>query len=782
MSAIDFSNWKFRSAPLSFLNYRGISIINDLNSVVPSGYAPGSIPYYKNMVTLLNSSWIGATGDRKGSFVGNTENTTSGQGSFSLGGLMGGVAPFRQLAADNIPNLNNHGVGKDPVIYFEWQTLNQYAPREDYGYYTPGMFNTLANRKAPRSGTGSSDFFKSRLGAIFQGIFHGGNDTPDGLVYWEFAQKETEIDNPDDWIVVTRCAVMDFLTDEDTIRKYYPGEVINNNWTTPAAAFTLGKVSACYNLETSIGTTFPMNGLISMNVEPNGVALNSLTPSNVSTMLVGSPIYTAMCHYELGVAITPPSLDKPFQIENPIHSDKWKTIMPLSRSDSRVHLTGKNTGALLQAVIHTQQYDSARSDIAYLDVTKYAFNTTKSKQVLIAFKGVEAAIEFFKEWGFAATDDYSVAQSMQTEFFPGEIGFVPDGGNQSGYPTNNVPHVPSNPDNTSDIIERVPPQISTLSALNAYALNLQECKLFFKFLITDTFVKNISELFNDKLSAVNALKMFPFDIVLHDTSHTYADQKLTVGNVESDISTTAIVDNYNTWIYGGSIIQLGYYGNYNDYINTSYSLYVPFAGIIDLPSDRVVNCQIDLWYAVDLLSGNATAVVYSDGVFIKTIPAQMGMEVPITYTNSNQQLINASLSALNIGSNLFGSIGGGVAAMAIGDIGGGASTISGGLNGAITNGIKSIVTNPKKTGTIGSISSNTAYSLPQQPFLIISRDRIAIPSSYSGLVGKPSIFSGTIGQFIGAGFVSVKNAKLTTSATESERAEILGLLESGIFV
>lgn len=778
MSTFDFSQWELRNAALSFLNYNKLKQINTYNAAAQSGYSLSFTPFQLNKVGLYNSRYASSTVNKKGSFTANSNNE-----QFNIKNLVGGIAPYNDIAA---PNFDLMPVkSRDPVIYFTWQSLSTYITVENYRFYTPKLLNNLCNSKAPNKGGTANLFYNSRLGALLEGKFVGSDDTSedDPLPYWRCTQAETDLGNVDDWIIIREFAFLDYQTETAEKRDYFQGDILINNYVTAAIPFTLSNIGACYSgNSTSIGTTNPINGIIGLNPALRDTISFSINGTNLMRFICCCDVYTILANYELGVSGVPPVI-KTLNITKSEPSDDWKVIIAADKADTRIDtsVTGKNRGNILNALFHTQKYNALSSDIAYLDISQYTFSSSISQNYLMIFRGVESAVKFFKEWGYSATDSLETAQNMPTDFFP-STDFVPDGGTPSGYETNGVPNVPSIPDNTSDVIERIAPQISTLSACNAYALNVQECKQFFNFLITDTFIKNISELFNDKLSAINCLKMFPFDVALHDPVHTDILSTLSVANITADISNAYISDGYNTWIFGGTITQLGYYGDFNDFDNASYSLYIPFAGIVDLPSDQVVNCQLDLWYAVDLLTGNATAVIYSNNVLIKTVAAQMGMEIPITYSNANQQLINSSLAALNITSGLVGSISSGVGNIAVGNVGGGVGNIAGGIASGVTSAISSIVNNPRKVGTIGGMSSNTAYSLSQQPFLIISRDKIAIPSDYTSTIGRTAVYSGTISQFEGSGFITAKNVVLATIATAVERSEILGLLESGIFV
>lgn len=408
-------------------------------------------------------------------------------------------------------------------------------------------------------------------------------------------------------------------------------------------------------------------------------------------------------------------------------------------------------------------------DVYYWDDNSLGMHT------ILAFKTEQDFVNLLLDWGLTHyTNNEDEAKTMPVELFP-DNGFVPDGGDSSGYDDNpTIPDIPSFADNTSDVIDINTPNISSANAANVYALSLTATQNFLTWLITDSFIDNISNLFNDKLSALNDLKLLPFDVVSHDTAHTAASDKLTLANVSTNIPCHKVQAGYNCILDGGKYHYTAYWGNYNDYTAATYYLYIPYGGIVELSPSHVVNCDLSIKYAVDLMTGNATAVIYSNGVLVKTVPCQMSQPVPITFTNTNQRDIKNALTALSAVSG----IGGVVANAATGNIGG---AVSGGL-GVVSNVVGGIATNPLKVGSIGNFSSSTAFAMPQNAFLIISRAQLSTPSGLAGIAGRPSNIYTTINSFVGSGFVQINVSHINTAATTDEQNQILNLLRGGIFI
>lgn len=345
----------------------------------------------------------------------------------------------------------------------------------------------------------------------------------------------------------------------------------------------------------------------------------------------------------------------------------------------------------------------------------------------------------------------------------------------SGYDTNPVvPQIPSYPDNTSDVIPDITPNVSALSVTGAYALSLSSVKALFAWLMTDDYTKNISELFSDKLSAINSLRLFPFDIVSHDGLHVTEQSNITIANVTSDeIPCWAVLPGYNMWLDGGEINYLAYYGDYNDYVNCRYSLYIPYGGIVDLSPSHVINRTLSLRYAIDLLTGNATALIRSNGVIVKSIPCNLGQSIPIIFTNANAQQINKTLSDIAIVNNIVGA----AASVVQGSYTGAARQ----LVGAVEQGVRTEMTNPLQYGHIGTNGSGTGNIMPQTPFLVITRGKVAKYSS-NYAIGTPTSYYGKISNFAGSGLIKANTEITIATATVEEEQEIRKLLESGILI
>ena len=97
-----------------------------------------------------------------------------------------------------------------------------------------------------------------------------------------------------------------------------------------------------------------------------------------------------------------------------------------------------------------------------------------------------------------------------------------------------------------------------------------------------------------------------------------------------------------TWKYGEVKIPR-YYNTYLDFSPySSAKMYIPFVGFVQLDSKEVVGHTVSLGYSCDLISGDGTAILSSDGIgIIGTYATNFAMQIPITSRNFNDVAVGA---------------------------------------------------------------------------------------------------------------------------------------------
>lgn len=420
-----------------------------------------------------------------------------------------------------------------------------------------------------------------------------------------------------------------------------------------------------------------------------------------------------------------------------------------------------------------QDGNTRNSGLSYIPYTptpmgtslKWAINI-RGKKVL-AFPSRKSAKAYYEDWGITIFNNDNDALNLPIEDAPQDPEIETD-------PP--ISEIPSYPDDTSDTVEILPP--------NYTASSFGQCKVYIstntapliKWFGTNTFWEDINRLFANPIDAVFGLRMYSFDIVQHDSAHTEASATTTILNVSTDIPCYHILNGYNTIINGGSYRCTAYYGNFADYINTSYDIFIPYVGIRRLNPSDVVNRTLQLQYAVDLATGNATVFLLSDSKLIMTTSCNISAEIPIQTSNLNDVNFQTLMGVLTgaVSGTKTGFLSGAKTGSATGAVGG---AIGGAVVGGVTSGLDNYL-NSIEYGYQGSVSGNNAYSMIE-PFLIIRRFPIANAGDYKKLFGLANASVVTFNSLTN-GYVKADTVEINTRATNRERDEIIALLKSGV--
>lgn len=315
--------------------------------------------------------------------------------------------------------------------------------------------------------------------------------------------------------------------------------------------------------------------------------------------------------------------------------------------------------------------------------------------------------------------------------------------------------IPNLKDDSSDIIDLSPPNISISDFVSSYIYRQNEVKSLTEWFITNTFIDDIVRLYQSPIDSILSLKVYSLDFVNHDTSFVNSTSTTTILNVSSEIGGYIFRLGYNYIIKGGEYHYIAYYGDYNDFVNCQYHLYVPYVGIISLNSNDVVNKTLAIFYAVDPVTDNSQYFIKSDDVIIKCGNCSMGVDIPFLSSNYNEVLRNGILTAL-----------GGVFSGNLGDV------------------IKPFVSSDIDYKISGKPTTNILTRLIP-PYLMITKSPPQMPSKLYSLDGLPTTSSGNIIDFNASNsdnFIRGDIIKISTTATEIERGMIIDLVKNGIYL
>lgn len=273
------------------------------------------------------------------------------------------------------------------------------------------------------------------------------------------------------------------------------------------------------------------------------------------------------------------------------------------------------------------------------------------------------------------------------------------------------------------------------------------------------------------------------------------------------------------------------YDDFRDMYNASVMLYLPYCGTVELNPAEVMYRTLHAYYYIDVQSGGCTAVVTCDGdsgeYNVAAKSGQIGFSIPLTATNAGQLAAQTMKDAVQTVSTIGGFVFDTfseitkAAGTAVSILGSGNSSMEG-----LPDNLGSKETTLSSSSRMGKNMFNTATSLANQVldrlsrsgigmpmlsggtgaeamkfpdcvYLQIRRGKYAKPVNYphsqghlNGSSNKISYYAGAFkgspsvpSEYKGKGlckFAGVDTTGLTCH--DDERAEIVALLESGIYI
>lgn len=287
-------------------------------------------------------------------------------------------------------------------------------------------------------------------------------------------------------------------------------------------------------------------------------------------------------------------------------------------------------------------------------------------------------------------------------------------------------------------------------------------------------VKSLSNAFD----CIVDLKWIPVNINdpdLPKPGHVARD--IYLGNLNTDINAWQLSE--DTTVNGTTSIEIPW--AYNDFRRYSpYSqlkLYVPYYGIVDVPTAPFVNkTYISCYYSFDWESGDVTIVLGNDvdNVFVPIFTFNYNVSIPLPVSKLNSNLYGIITSALELGSSAvafgYGLKSGNVGAAIQGGIGLASSIFNSWAEGQRTN--------------VSYKSNQPGFSwgdMPQNFYLICEYHETEDPDNYAIVKGRPIMEYTTLQRFVG-GFVQVSNCDIEIDGLPGELDAINAALESGLYL
>ena len=365
---------------------------------------------------------------------------------------------------------------------------------------------------------------------------------------------------------------------------------------------------------------------------------------------------------------------------------------------------------------------------------------------------------------------------VDVEENPGDKGFKPikdamednrGGGDKSG----------QKPFYTSDVLEQPGEPNESIASIvgsgyvNIYKIDKANLAQVGKCLFGTTFWTFLQGIAMDPISALISLNVFPCSpSVGGQATVRLLKYRCDIASLGANAVAYPLSAQYKVVKFG--TINVGeLFQSYLDYEATTFSLYLPFIGEVDIPVSEVMGGTINVEYTIDFCTGACTANV----LCTKTVQLSENVYTDPQYSQHSYQgncACQIPLSSINYG-NIVGSL-----------IQTAGTALTGNLVGA-TMGFMAEGASGGLTPTVqtkGSISANSGFCSVLYPYITLTRPITAEPDSFQEVMGYPSYIDTNLGTCQGYTVCDDIDLKGLSGATESEISRIKQLCKEGIYI
>ena len=333
------------------------------------------------------------------------------------------------------------------------------------------------------------------------------------------------------------------------------------------------------------------------------------------------------------------------------------------------------------------------------------------------------------------------------------------------------PYKPVDPNDYTDKIDLNKPSLTTTGIFNrTFALTASSIKSLADYLwnadetIFNEIVKGLSLMGGNPIDGLIDLRLYPFDVSTKTSGGN--SKSIVVGRTDTKVNGLEIND-YNAVLDLGSCTFFPNFGNFLDYEPfTTASLYIPYVGIVPISTADFMGQTISCKMVVDITTGSCTAVVFANDIPIIYKNGNIGVEIPMTGTNSAEYA-----------SRIAGGLTSGATDIALGAANKSVGQVVSGV-GSIADSALSV--NNTMYNTAGSSSPACGLWQPQNCYFIIQRPVPIVPKNYGHTVGYACNYQAKIGDC--SGYTQTYNVDVSSiNAPESEKNAIAEILNSGFY-
>lgn len=313
---------------------------------------------------------------------------------------------------------------------------------------------------------------------------------------------------------------------------------------------------------------------------------------------------------------------------------------------------------------------------------------------------------------------------------------------------------------------------TTYYYMNATALNS-----FIKWFWNDTgdlesILNNyISNMYGDLKECISGVYHFPCP--LSALCSTTGNKEIVIGRYKTGLTADFLQKPPKNKLLGSVNLNADEWKNTNSFLDydgyTTIAIYLPYLGVVDLPTKTVQKTKLSVYYAVDVPSMQLKYTIKSNGLIVHEQVVQFGDDVPISLSSGLQNVTNTVSAVTGMASDvaLLGTMGGGKKAIA--------STLVHTVADAhaTTDGI---TVKGNSSGVMGKWGSLKCA-------LIVTKPISKRPSNYAKIKGN--LICDTYKLSSLTGLTICENPRITfTNAkpTEKEIEEIYSYLEKGVIL
>lgn len=304
----------------------------------------------------------------------------------------------------------------------------------------------------------------------------------------------------------------------------------------------------------------------------------------------------------------------------------------------------------------------------------------------------------------------------------------------------------------------------------------------------------IKQYFTTPMEALLSLSIIPV------TPSTSSAEAIVIGNYNSHVGAPVVNSDYVTFNCGSVYIPR-FFGSYLDYDPyTTYKLYLPFIGEVDLNADEITAETTTIKYKVNVVSGDCVALCMKNNNVFAEFNGNCARFLPLSqasWSSFVQAAASFASAAITGGVALAGSgatgeaIESSIGATKNGEIRAAANVAQQQSIGAniASSGINAVVGSKMSYNKSGRIGQSAGQISVRTPYITVTRPNLTLPenidqassSALRNYIGYPANKIGKLRNF--HGFTVVEACQLTSQyATEEELAEALEIMKGGVIL